>query len=400
MFARLLAFWTGRVFFVAKCDNPAAFVNKALQAGITLFRIERSEHGLRAQAALRDFARLRPVARAVGAHVKIIARYGWPFIAARWWHRKGLLAGIVLIALVLSILSQLVLFISVSGNKTIGSAEILQKAQALGLKTWVLSGDLDLNRIATGLEESFPDAAWVGIGRKGTHVQIEVVEKIRPRAKAEDGNLVAAKTGLVQQVIVIQGIAQVHEGEMVQKGQVLIAKAPPAAPVNPQANDKATPPAAKAKGFVRARVWYSAEASVPLKEDKVVSTGKVSTGWGIKIGARVIMVTTPNSPYAMVKKDVVTKPLLAWRNWRFPVELITINYAELQQVHIERSPEEARQEAESLARTEVQSKITRGVTLLEEKVRVLSSTDKAIRVRVEEETYEDLAVYPEPNGGA
>ncbi|CAA7603475.1 Putative stage IV sporulation YqfD [Acididesulfobacillus acetoxydans] len=396
MFARLTAFWRGRVHFAVRCGNPAAFINATLQDGITLFHMQKAKYGLRAQVSLQDFPRLRRAARRARAQVKITARYGWPFIAARWRRRKGLLVGLVLVAVALSILSQLVLFISVNGNKKISSAELLQKAQSLGLKSWVWHKNLDLDRIATGLEDSFPDLAWVGIDRNGTHVQINVAEKIRPKAPAEEGNLVAARAGVVEQVIVIQGVAQVHEGETVRAGQVLIAKAPPASPL---AKAGTAPPPARAKGFVRGRVWYSAEATVPLKEDKVAATGRVGTGWGIKIGPRVIMVTTPESPYPLVRKDVIARPLLTWRNWRFPVEVIMVRYQELQQVHLTHSPEEARRLAEERARAEVQSKITPGATPLAEKVLVMPGPDTAVRVRVEEETFEDLAVYANANGG-
>ncbi|KLU59621.1 putative stage IV sporulation protein YqfD [Peptococcaceae bacterium CEB3] len=399
MFARLTAFWQGRVHFAVRCGNPAVFINATLQDRITLFHMQKAKYGLRAQVALEDFPRLRQAARTARAQVKITARYGWPFIAARWRRRKGLLVGLVLIAAVLSILSQLVLFISVSGNQKISSTELLQKAQALGLKAWVWNKSLNLDRIATGLEDSFPDLAWVGIDRNGTHVQINIAEKIRPKAPAEEGNLVAARTGVVEQVIVIQGVAQVHEGETVRAGQVLIAKAPPASPLTPQAKAGTAPPQARAKGFVRGRVWYSAEATVSLTEDKTVATGRVSTGWGIKIGPRVIMVTTPESPYPSAKKDVIARPLVAWRNWRFPVEVIRVRYEELRQVHLTHSPEEARRLAEERARAEVQSKIARGATPLAEKVLVLPGPDTTVRVRVEEETFEDLAVYQDANGG-
>ncbi|MHB1650979.1 MAG: sporulation protein YqfD [Desulfitobacteriaceae bacterium] len=380
MVDRLVAFWRGRVYFSVRGGNPALFLNRILHDGIPLFHTQKSEQGLRAQVSLRDFPRLRRAVRLSHVHLKILAKYGWPFIAARWWKRKGLILGLIVIISALSILSQLVLFVTVTGNKVVNSTEILKKAEDLGLKTWVWYRDLDLNQIATTLQENFPDAAWVGIGRKGTHIEISIVEKIRLKVHTEAGNLVAAKTGLVQEVMVIQGTPQVHEGETVRAGQVLIEKAASSA----------------AKGFVRGRVWYSAEAKTPLVEDKVTETGRISQGWGIKIGSRVIMVTTPDSPYPLVQKDVQSRILWAWRNWRFPVEVIIIEYKELEQVHLERSPEEARLVAENAARSEIQQKLTPNVFPMEERVRVLPSPSGFERVRVEVETYEDLAVYPNP----
>jgi similar to stage IV sporulation protein len=65
-------------------------------------------------------------------------------------------------------------------------------------------------------------------------------------------------------------------------------------------------------------------------------------------------------------------------------------------VHFERSIAEARQLAEETARTEVQKKMTPGVLVVVENVKVLPNNSSAERVRVEVETYEDLAVYANP----
>ncbi len=192
--------------------------------------------------------------------------------------------------------------------------------------------------------------------------------------------------------MVIEGTPQVHEGETVRAGQVLIRNL---AENNP---DSSKPPSlvSVARGFVRGRVWYSAEKQVPLVEDIVEESGRVATGWGIKFGSRVIMVTTQDSPFKQAHKEVMSHSLLPWRNWRFSVEGIRVNYEELRTVHLERSVVEARQLAEQAARTEVQKKLTPKVPIVEETVKVLSNNPGAERVRVEVETYEDLAVYANP----
>lgn len=406
MFEWLRTFWDGRVLFLASGDQLPRFLNQASKDGIILYRTQKSAMGMRAQIKLADFRRLRKAARLTHTKIHIVAKYGWPFVAVRWWRRKGLLVGIALIVIVLSILSQLVLTITVAGNRTINSSEILTRAEKLGLKNWVYANSLDLNGIAKTLQEQLPDAAWVGVERNGTEINIRIQEKIRPIIPNEAGNLVASHAGIVNEIMVIQGTPQVHEGETVRAGQVLIAKAPslntsttPTAPDTGSSNQdssKLNPQVSAAKGFVRGRVWYSAEEKVPLVEDKVEESGRQATGWGIKFGSRVIMVTMPNSPFPQADKEVIAHSLLHWRNWRFPVEGIKVNYNELHNVHIERSVAEARELAEQTARIEVQKKITPGVVIVEESVKVLPNNSSAERVRVEVETYEDLAVYANP----
>ncbi|MDA8226668.1 MAG: sporulation protein YqfD [Desulfitobacterium hafniense] len=408
MFSKMEAFLNGRVYLLARGNQLPRFLNEGIKDGIEFFRTQKSELGLRAQVRLTDFIKLRRAARETHTKVKITAKYGWPFIAARWWRRKGLLIGIGIIVITISLLSQYILTVSVIGNKRIPQEQIIQSAEKLGLKTWVLHRNVDLNKIAKTLTEEFPNAAWIGIERKGTSVNIKVVEKTPPKVPNEYGNLVASKSGLVKEIMVIQGSPLIHEGETVKAGQVLIQApsqaiaANPAGKANPspslgsnqQASGNTLSQKPVAKGFVRGRVWSSAEAKVSLVEDKVVESGRFAKGWGIKFGNRVIMVTTPDSPYPQSSKEVEVQSLPAWRNWRFPVELITVRYKELENVHIERTQAQARQLAEKMAREEVQSKVAPGVSMIEETVRVLPNTPNVERVRVEIETYEDLAVYP------
>jgi len=310
MVERLRAFWQGRIFFMARGDQLARFLNLILKNGVIVYHTQKSERGMRAQIKLADFRRLRRAAHQTHTRIHIIAKYGWPFVAARWWRRKGLLTGIVMIALVLTVLSQLVLSITVLGNHNVLTTDVLERAEKLGLKTWAYSKDLDLNQIAKALQEQLPDAAWIGVERNGTDVSIKISEKIRPSIPKEAGNLVASHAGLVKEITVIQGIPQVHEGETVRAGQVLITQAlnpglpsTPATPnstVNNRNSSKPNPPASMARGFVRARVWYSAEKEIPLVEDKVEESGRVAMGWGIKFGSRVIMVTMQDSPFEQV----------------------------------------------------------------------------------------------------
>jgi len=401
MMAKLREFWQGRLYIIAWGNKLPEFINESIRQGIVFYKTQRSEKGLKAQIKLQDFPRLRKPVRKTHTRVKIVAKYGWPFVAARWWKRKFLLGGIGAICIALALLSQMILSISISGNKEITHQELLAGAEKHGLKTWIWQDSVDLNEVAEALVEEFPDAAWIGISRKGTKVEIKVVEKVRPQVPGEAGDLVAGKTGLVEQIMVIQGTPMIHEGEIVKPGQVLI-KAPlnndnpgaiPRAEAQQKKKDYIPETVPAAKGFVRGRVWYSAETSVPYKEEKIQESGKIAQGWGIKFGQRVIMVTTPEAPFPLVKEEVQYHGLTLWRNWRLPVEIISVKYRELERRIIERNESEARQLAEELVRQEVQKQISPGARILEERVRVLESSEGE-RVRIEVETYEDLAVYP------
>lgn len=404
MLVKFGPFYHGRVIFAARGDQLARFVNEGIRNGVVFYKTQKSERGMKAQVSIDDFKKLRPAARLTHTRVHILAKYGWPFLALRWWRRKTLIAGILIIGMTLAALSQMVLTIQVTGNKLVPEEQILQTAETLGLKTWVWQKDINTREIAKTLVEEFPDVAWIGLDHQGTKIVINVKEKIRPIVQTERGNLVANKTGIIHELMVIQGIALVHEGETVKAGQVLI-EAPTSqenasAQTKPGAVSKPNPTLPQAipaaKGFARGRVWYTAEAEVPLNEEKIEESGGRAKGWGIKFGDRVIMVTTPESPFDQVTKEVKVHTYTLGRNWHFPVEIVSINYNEIETVHFERTKEEAQKVAEKQARDEILAKISPGASIIEERVRILASGDKMERVRIEMETYEDLAVYPNP----
>lgn len=384
MIERLRAFWRGRVTFRGWGEHLASFLNEAARDGIVFFHTQRSDKGLKAQVRMEDFRRLKRSARNSHTRIRITAKYGRPFLVARLLRRKGLMAGMAMMIAVLAVLSQMILFISVSGNQQIRSQTILEQAAQLGLKTWIWQRNVNLNQIAEVLTQQVQDAAWIGIKREGTHVNIQVVEKVKAQVSVEAGNLVATKTGVVQDILVIQGNARIHEGELVRAGQVLIAKD----------SDKA------AKGFVRGRAWYSSEAVVPLAEDVMEESGQVAKGWGIKFGSRVIMVTTQQSPFPQAWQEVRSYSLPSWRNWQIPVELINVEYHEILAVHKERSVEEARRLAEEQAKAEVMAQLTPEAAIAGETVKVLPGMPGTERVRVEAETYEELAAYEKKQAGA
>jgi similar to stage IV sporulation protein len=148
-----------------------------------------------------------------------------------------------------------------------------------------------------------------------------------------------------------------------------------------------------AKGFVRGRTWYSAEVTVPLRETIISETGQQRNGWGIKAGEGVIMITRAQSPFPEVQVESSQFRLLSWRNWQFPVEIIKMNYREMKAESVSRTTEQALQAAEEQARRELAANLPENADVLRQDIVVMPSEEGFIRVRVQAEVFEDLAVY-------
>ena len=102
-----------------------------------------------------------------------------------------------------------------------------REAQAAGLKVGAAKADIVTADITHHLLSQIPELAWVGIRLEGTRVVLEVAEReIVLQDQNLPGDVVAAKSGLIEQIIPLVGLPLVKEGDTVVAGQVLISGRP------------------------------------------------------------------------------------------------------------------------------------------------------------------------------
>ena len=125
------------------------------------------------------------------------------------------------------------------------------------------------------------ELAYVKIDIKGVKATVEVVEKIFPREEISGPcHIVAAKEGVVEEVLVLAGEAQVEKGKAVSKGDILISgvvypqKNPFMEGVEEELEEK--PSLVRARGRVKARVWYQGYGECRLVRKNALS-GKESS---------------------------------------------------------------------------------------------------------------------------
>ncbi|MDI3327705.1 MAG: sporulation protein YqfD [Alicyclobacillaceae bacterium] len=252
---------------------------------------------------------IRKVYRGQRVGMRIRGAGGWP-LWVRFFRRRPLwTAGLVLFVAGLYLLSSLIWSVEVAGVERIDSREVLERAEALGIRpgAW-RPGREEIEVLQGKLLQALPDAGWVGIHMSGTRVTIEVVEQIKPKELEEPGdprNVVAAKRGVVETVLVRRGVARVHRGQTVGPGDILVSGVMP---------DGRTVPA---EGTVLAHVWYTSEIAVPLKGRQLGLTGEkrareylIFGKWAVPIWGQAHI---PFAEYEIREEDVPLKA--AGRTW-------------------------------------------------------------------------------------
>lgn len=393
-------YWEGYVTIIVEGAAPEKFINMALLQDISLWDIvPLGEHRLKARVAVSQVKKLRSVARKTKTRFRIKEKKGLPFVLRRVRRRKPFIAGLFMFICLLYWLSSMVWFVDYAAPEELQELdpqEIIQQAGDLGLRPGVLKSSLDLKGIERTLEVQIPRLAWAGIELQGTRAIIRVVEKKLPDDEQLDtkpGHLVALKEGVISELLLINGEALVKVGDTVAAGQVLVSGM-----VTPEPGEEGTgirhPRLVRARGVVRARVWYEGRGEVPLVERGERYTGNEVTITKIALLDREIIIHGPKTPpFDHYHQKETSHKLAPWRNWQVPVELITTNYRQVEPFRRELDPQEAKSAALEKALEAVRAQMPVDSQILLQREQVEEGPEGVIRVRVIIEALEDIAGF-------
>ncbi|OIQ12037.1 sporulation protein YqfD [Neomoorella thermoacetica] len=401
------AYLTGYLVLTISGDDPEAFLNLALARGLTLLDVTRTGKGqILVKMPVSEYRLLRPLARESHCRVRIVDKRGLPFFSRRLRGRQLLLVGVLFFLVAIYILSACVWVVDVRPEKgtlrQVTPDQVIAAARAEGLKPGAWKGRIDIRALEYGLEQRLPQLAWVGVSFHGTRAEIKVVEKIPPPAGDDyelPASIIAAKDGVIKQILVMNGEGRVAVGDTVRRGEVLISGLilPPEPEKKPGENQpqqqpRPEPRLVRARGIVRARVWYEEEKEIERLQVREQATGRQQRAIIIKTPGRQVVLRGPaRSPYAhyLQENKVITLP--SWRNFPPPVELIISTYREIRIQKQQLGYEEAVRVAGQQALASLKARLPAGVTITGEKIIPLTGTgEQRVRVRAWVETEEDI----------
>ncbi len=403
---RFWSFVMGYLTLMVEGKSVEKLVNMAVSRGIYLWDIHwLGPDKVMLRARVSSFKALRHIVKRAGGRLKISEKRGLPFKTAKMMRRQMMVVGALVCITLLYIMSSFVWFVEVTGNEKVTTKAILEKAEEAGLYTGTAKWKLEPGDVEQQIKNELPGLSWVGVSITGTKARIKVAEKVEaPVTDDTPANIVAQKAGLVDEILVLSGTAAAKEGEMVEKGDVLISgviKTELDAPVQDTSQGEEEKPEkiiktkfVRAKGIIKARVWYESYGESPLKFENQVKTGNYCRDVDIKIGKNLYtLYTSDTQPYKRYIKVVQVKRLPQWRNIKFPVELVTTYYYETKTVKEQLSFAEAKAKALEKAESQLQKVMPAKAKVKRRKVSFLNTKEpNLIRVKLIIETQEDLGV--------
>lgn len=372
------------------------FLNLAISQGIYFWDVRRRDGQLTARMGVWAFHRIRPIARKSRCRVRITRRAGLPFLLRRAAGRRLLLLSAAAMVLLLYISSSFIWVVEVRGLKTLPEEKVFARLAGLGLRPGAYKGHLDPERLANALPLEMREIAWAGIHIEGTRAVVEVAEKTllpeQSRPEGSPGDIVAARDGLITQILALAGEPLVRAGDTVRQGQVLIRGI-----VNPWGEGAvpekgALPPApVRARGIVRARVWYDTYVEMPLVIKTAVRTGKVYSRRLVRFAGREV-VLSGRWPVRLADYQLEETRLRPprWRNTSFPVEFIHLRYYEVVRRSQVIGRTEAITRAEAEAKRRLMERIPVQARILKESTQVVQDDGRLVGFRMVIEVEEDI----------
>jgi similar to stage IV sporulation protein len=205
--------------------NLDRFINTVKKRGIWLFDIKkRGAKQLIVSVSYKDSENFFAIAKELCYNIKKV-RYkgkGYPvFALARSF---SMVLGALLFSFMAYFANDHVFSFSYSGSGSVYEREVQQYLSANGVVPFVRFSSLDLARLEDGILADNPHLSFVSLTKHGSRLNLELVlSKDKPeKLKGDVYELVAPVDAIVESIKVYRGTAEVKEGDVVKKGDLLV----------------------------------------------------------------------------------------------------------------------------------------------------------------------------------
>ncbi len=202
------------------------FLNLASKKGISVKNIKATENGkVLMKIYIKDFFRIRSVARNSSCKVSVYKKSGLSVKTNKYRRRTAFVCGVLLSVVLIIYLSNCILAVEISGNKTISTESMKISLKEKGVRLFA-SNKIKGREIASELLYENPLISWAGVTVDGNKVIVEIVEKpelpeiYNPELKY---NIVATTDGVISSYYLKKGFSVVKQGDTVKKGQLLVS---------------------------------------------------------------------------------------------------------------------------------------------------------------------------------
>ena len=226
MLLDFLRFLRGSVCFEIHAPFPERFLNIMMKNRVRLWGTKRSGDRLYSCMYMRDYRRIRPLARRAKARLSIQKKCGLPVYLAAHTDRAGIFLGAAAFFLTVFVMSQFVLSFEITGLSRISQAQLKEDLKEQGFYVGAFKPLCDFSEISRNVMIGNKDVGWMAINVQGSFASVEIKEESLPpfvENIREPCNIKASSDGTIVRMNTKQGDAVIKEGSGVIKDQLLIS---------------------------------------------------------------------------------------------------------------------------------------------------------------------------------
>jgi similar to stage IV sporulation protein len=300
------------------------FINICKNRKILIWNLKKeTEVKLSFNIGIKDFFKLRLIARKTKCRIKIKKRKGIPFLLNRYKKRKIFLALLILVCLGIYQSSNYIWNIDIQMEEGKEIENIIEDLNLAGLKIGSSKRKIDTKEIINTLRLNRDDISWIGIDIKGTNAIIKIVKADETPKMVDENdycNIVADKSGIITKIIAQNGTAQVKVGDTVTEGTVLISGSMEGKYTGIRY--------VHSIGEVEAKVWYTKTQKISYKQEEKVKTGKTEEKYRLKINNFEINFYKTLSNFEIYDTIEVEKKFKIFSNLYLPISLVKVENEE------------------------------------------------------------------------
>lgn len=175
---------------------------------------------------LAAFKQMKKEAVSRGIIYKIEKMRGLPVFLAKYKFRVGIYLGLVCAIALVFFAHRFVWDIEVTGNENITSSEIIEILREHGFAVGSYIPAVNTDRIENKILIDSERISWMSINIIGTVAEVQIRENVtsnKENVSTKPANLVASKSGLIEEVRIFRGKVMVGAGKYVNKGDLLVS---------------------------------------------------------------------------------------------------------------------------------------------------------------------------------
>ena len=257
---RLLSLARGIVRVEVACKYPERFLNICAANGVEFWGVVIDKGGtVGTYMRERGFRRLMELSSEHGFEVTHVSKIGAPSMWRKIRKRYVLIAGLALALILTRVVSLFVWEINVYGNEAVPTAKIMRALRLHGFEYGTFGPGVYSEELADKMILEIPELSWFAVNIRGSRAEVLVRERI---PKPEIINVkapavvIAAKSGLITKMSVLEGTPLVSVGDTVEKGAVLVSGL-----LDSRSSGTRT---VHALAEIEARTWYDLSSQMPL----------------------------------------------------------------------------------------------------------------------------------------